>query len=293
MPLHHQRRPRKLETRCAVGFFLFLFSLVAWFSAMALARYVNPAVGGLVALFVVVPAWVCSFIFAIFGWKQLAKFSGRYTDTSKLFATLTFALDGMAGLILVPMMIFSFCRGIDYARAQSARHHTYAESASLEIKDQDFKDPNFVFHLPGAPWQRVRSSDFGPNVNFAICRRDPLTAFTIIKQQQRAGIVVLDPRGDMVRAFKISLRRGGESRRIVDEKEVIYNGMAGWQVESEGVLEGHETYWVQWIFAKNGFGYLLSTWAPSTAKSQLKEEAGRLFAGFELTQAQPGTATSP
>lgn len=306
-----QRRPRKLEKRCAWGFYLIIFSAVAFLSAMPIARYVGKATAGFILMFIVVPSWLSSLMLAIFGWKQTARHPGRYTDTGKLFATLTFTLGGMAGLVLVPMLIYAFTRGIDNAQAH-ARHdyvesapagNTHFESLPLESrpnesptaeippseKPLDFKEQNFTFHPPGSPWEKVNSSDFGPNVHYALWRPGPMT-FTIIQQRQRPGAIVMNPRADMVQASKISMLRTMESSRVIDEKEVTFHGMVGWQVETEGVIRGRKTYFVQWLYATNSMGYQLSAFGPSTAKRELELEAIRLFAGFELTPSQQITS---
>ena len=105
------------------------------------------------------------------------------------------------------------------------------------------------------------------------------------------GVIVMNARGDMAKASKISMRRTMESSRIIDEKEVTYHGMAGWQIETKGIIRGHDTCFVQWLYTTNGFGYQLSAWAPTSAKGQLEVEAIRLFEGFELTPPQRLTAT--
>ena len=251
----------------------------------------------MVVLLVMIPSWITSLILAIFGLKQTARYAGRYTETSKLFATITLALGGLAALIIVPMFIYGFSRGIDYARMQAGQPHAQnplAETKPVETppaeKPLDFKNDNFTFHPPGSPWQKVSPREFGPNVLYGLWRPEPM-CFTIIQQRQRAGVIVMDPRRDMVAASKISMRRAMEACRITDEKEVTYNGMAGWEIESEGIIKNHDTCFVQWIYATNGFGYLLSTWAPRSDKVQLEVEASRLFAGFELTPPQQVTAT--
>jgi hypothetical protein len=112
------------------------------------------------------------------------------------------------------------------------------------------------------------------------------THVSIVSRAAGHRLDVRNPRNDVVEASKDSLRRTMESYRMVDEKESTYNGMVGWRIESEGVVENHDTYWVQWVFATNDVGYLLSTWAPSSIKPQLKEEADRLFGDFEITPPQ-------
>ncbi len=282
------RRPRKLEKRCAWAFYLFIFSAVAFLSAMPLARYVSKELAGVVMLFIVTPSWACSLILAIFGWKQTAKYPGRYTDTSKLFATLTLALGGMVGLILVPMHIYSFTRGVDYARMQARRQHV--ENPPAENPSPEFKDLNFTFHSPGGSWRQVNPSQLAPKIRYELWRPDPMY-FTILQQPQRVGVIVMNPRHDMVQASKNTMRRDVPSYRITDEKEVTYNGLAGWQIEAEGTVRDRDTCFVQWIYATNGFGYLLSTWAPRSSKVELEVEASRLFARFELTPPQQVTAT--
>ena len=305
-----QRRPRKPEKRCAWSFYLVVFSAVAFLSAMPIARYAGKAPGGFIVMFVVLPTWLCSLVLAIFGWRQTTRHPGRYTDTSRLFATLTFTLGGMAGLVLVPMTIYAFTRGVENANTH-ARHdyveNTPAESRPVERPIErfrsdissaanpppenplDFKEDNFTFHPPGSPWERVSSSDFGPNVLYALWRPGPMT-FTIIQQKQRPGAIVLDPRRDVAEASKNSMRKTMESSRVVGEKEVTYHGMAGWEIETQGIIRGHDTCFVQWVYATNGIGYQLSACAPRGAQRELELEAIRLFAGFELTPSQQITS---
>ena len=283
-----QRRRRKLENRCAFGFYFFLLSVAAYPTAICLGRFVNRESAGVVVLLVMIPSWIASLTLAIFGWKQLARHPHRYTDTSKLFATITLALGGLAGLVIVPLFIVGFCRGIDHARAEM--RHDYAENPPAESPPVEFKNDNFTFHPPGDPWRKVKPQEFGPNVLYALWRPEPM-AFTIIQQRQRVGVIVANPRRDMVEVSKISLRRTLASCQIASEKEVTYNGMAGWQIESQGIIQGRDTHLVQWIYATNGFGYLLSAWAPDDAKVQLQVEASQLFSRFELTTPQQVTAT--
>src|SRR5262249_7731879 len=98
------------------------------------------------------------------------------------------------------------------------------------------------------------------------------------------------PQKGMIDLAKNSLRRNTPSYRLVKEQETAYNGKPGWQIETEGSLAGHDTYFVQWIVATNGVGYQLTGWAPAIAKTELEDEAQKLFADFELTTPESASA---
>lgn len=266
------RHRRKLEKRSATAFVLFLLSLVALLAAMLVPRHGNRMLAGEVLLFIMLPAWVCSMIFAVFGWKRSARFPGRYTDASKICATITLALGGLMGLVVVPLAIFGIFAGINSAQ----RHYDRINDGGKLL---DFKSQNFVFHSPSAPWQQVDERTFGSNTALAFARPEPM-AFTIIAT--RIAPMLLDPRMTVVAGSKVALRKAMSSYMLLSEREVVYNGVAGWQIETRGLVRGRETYFVQWICATNGFGYQLTAWAPVTEKSELLGESSRLFADFEL-----------
>ena len=73
---------------------------------------------------------------------------------------------------------------------------------------------------------------------------------------------------------------------MITEGEATRNGVVGWQIETQASFQGHDYYMVQWLLATNGFGYELVTWGRPELKSQVKEEAERLFSRFELTTPQ-------
>jgi hypothetical protein len=277
------RRPRKLEKRCAFSFYFLLLSLVGLLTSLCLAHFVDKGIGGLILLFVALPSWIVSIILGIFGWKHLARFQGRYAgDTSKIMAAVSLGLGGLLGLILIPFLIVGICAGIDNMRAHS--HRAYTDSDPL-----DFKDRNFVFHSPDNPWRQTDAKRFGPSAVLAFTRPEPMF-FSIATA--RLELMLLDPRKRAVELSKNGLRKTAGSYHMVSEKEVTYNGLAGWQIETEVALQGHDFYFVQWIFATNGFGYELSTWGPPATKSALKDETSRLCEDFALTAPQQKSASS-
>jgi hypothetical protein len=327
-PRASQRRPRKLERRCALAFLFFLLSVVSWVAGFPLRIYGSRELAGLDLVFVMIPSWICSIILGIFGWKQLNRYPGRYTDTSKLFATLTFALGGFAGLFLVPAIIAGLCAGIDYARAQTRsrqnhREEMHAEENFREKNNRDetphqetlhqetlhqetprqetprlehqpldeplaFKDKSFVFHPPLRPWRQVDPGFYGNSTLLAYRYSDRLS-FMI------SGIKIpptADPRQHVVDLVKSSHRGTDSAYELVSEKEVSYHGLVGWQMESRVTLRGVDYYYVEWSFATNGCGYLLTTLGTPDAKLKTEVQASLMFENFEPTPPQQVSESS-
>jgi len=272
-PRASQRRPRKLEKRCAFAFFFFLLALVAWVAILPLRLYVSKELAGMDMVFIVMPSWIGSMILGIFGWKQLGRYPGRYTDASKLFATLTFALGGFAGLFLVPTIIAGLCTSFDHTRAQNQQHD------AEEIGSLKFKDQNFIFHQPAPPWQHVDAGAYGRYLMFVYKHPDQLIFEFAANKIPPA---VTDPRKSIIELSKSTLRKSVAVYEVVSEKEVSHHGLAGWQIETKTSNKGHDYYSVQWLYATNGYGYLLTTLGTPNSKLRIEEEADRMFENFEL-----------
>ncbi len=283
-PSHH--RPRKLEKRCLVAFCFFLLALAMLVAAQPIARW-NRGVAGKIALFVIIPSWICSLIFAAYGWKKFSRFPGRYADASKILVTITLALGGLLGLFFVPAMIVGVCRGVDAARG----HYYYANGGdeihphshdevqtNSDNKVLDFSAENFVFHAPPRPWEQMDGTVFGTNTTVAFRRPEPM-GFTIVAI--RIPPMLLDPTKHLVELSKGSLQKEAGWHKVVNEREVVYNGVTGWQIETEGSLRGKDSYFVQWLCTTNGFGYQLTLWGPKKLKFDLLYESVELFPGFE------------
>jgi uncharacterized protein DUF3857/transglutaminase superfamily protein len=270
----HLRRPRKLEMRCAIAFCLFLLSLTGLVAGFAAVNR-DKLLGGL-AVLIAISSWLCSLIVGVFGWKRVAQFPGRYTDNSKLFATITLALGGLLGLIFIPTLIKGFCAGIDRTRGRY-----YQENAADDALD--FRDHNFMFRSPAAPWQRIFPGATSRNTLVAFDRPDRMR-FTLYAE--KVSLTVPDPNKQIAEFSKSVLRGSSTSYQLLAENEVVYNGVVGWQIETQTARGGYDYFSVQWLFATNGFGYDLTILGTPGAKSQVQDEAKRMFANFKLITPQ-------
>jgi hypothetical protein len=269
----HRTNRGKMEKRSELSFYFFGAAFVLTLIGALVARASRVLGGSLVLLAILF--WVWSLALASLGWKDLVKYPGTYMG-SKVLATLTLVFGGILSLVYVPATFF----GLRDAIMAHAGVRAESQQSDSSVEPLGFKDEHFIFHPPGDPWQQVSAREFGSNTTVGFRRPDPM-CFTIIAK--KIGFMYLEPRKGMVESSKTSLRRIASSYNVVSEQEVAYNGLSGWQIETEAALQGRKTYFVQWIVVTNGFGYLLTTWAPVSAKSQLKDEAGRLCADFKPT----------
>lgn len=282
-PRPHRRHSRRRagEKRSALSFCFIVLTIVA-IGLAGWAYSASKAFGASLVLFVVLPVWIVSVVFAVIGWMDLVKAADRNVGDSKLFAILTFVFAVLLGAAVVPGVIHGIPNVFagDRARGQTAR----SDGELL-----DFKNQNFVFHMPAKPWQQMDAKTFGPKTAVAFNRPDPMF-FTIVAEP--IELMLLDPRKHITESSKTGLRKAATSYHVVKEEEVAYNGLAGWQIETEATVQGRDSYFVQWLFATNGFGYQLTAWGPPAKKSALQDESARIFADFELVIGQRDSASS-
>jgi len=280
----HRSRGLRTEKNSRLSFFIFLGAFVTLFVAGFFSH--NPdtrALGGLLGL-LSLTSIVGSVVLGVLGWRKCARHPGRYQN-SQIFAILTVIFGGLLSLFMVPAFIYGMVHGLSRVRAGQSTYQTSSDSTASDIHSRplDFSEFNFVLQRPASPWERVNEMAFGTNTTVAFRRPDPM-AFTIVAV--RIPPMLLDPRKSVVQLSKTSLQKSAGWHNVVKEQEAIYNGVAGWQIETEASIQGHETYFVQWICATNGFGYQLTAWAPKASKSDLLYECDRLFADFELVAPQ-------
>lgn len=237
---------------------------------------ISRTIAGSLLFSVALPIWIFSLIVATLGLIDLAKSPDRQIGNSQIFAVLTLIFGGLLGFVMVPAMIHGVGADFTGLRTQRAVAHSGAEPL-------DFRDHNFVFYTPSPPWQQAPAKALGQNTVVAFTRPDPMYFKLVV---DRIELMLLDPRKHVAELSKTSLRQSATYYHLVNEREATYNGLAGWQTETELSLNGHDFYCMQWVFATNGFGYQLTSWAPATEKTNLLQESRRMFADFELTAPQ-------
>ena len=91
-----------------------------------------------------------------------------------------------------------------------------------------------------------------------------------------------EARSRAVEECKAGIRNWMTSYRLVSEGEVTHAGLPGWQMEIEANNQGHDNYYVYWIFTTSELGYELMTSGPVSMKAETKEELERMCSNFEL-----------
>ena len=268
------------EELSQVGFFIFLGALMSFLLGFFFLH--NPATRsfGVVFILLTYPSMISSFVLAILGWRKCEKHPNRYEE-SKTFVTVTLVLSGLSLVLLCFPLVQAIRTGMAWSHTEDPPSDTGDHSAALDTRGEpiDFKQFNFVFHTPASPWRQVDEKRFALHPVVAFAHPDKI--FFIVAADNLAPML-LDPRKHVVDISKTNLRRDSSNYKLVSEQETSRNGLAGWQVETEVSIQGHDYYFVQWDFATNGVGYQFSAWGPPRLKNEIKDEAAKLSANFEL-----------
>jgi hypothetical protein len=266
-----------MEWKSDVSFHFFIF-LLSFFSVIIGAYFYRKSemavLCGLIVL-LAIPAYGFSLVLALMGLRKCAKYPGRHLD-SRLFAILTLVFGGLFGLVIIP----AFIQGI---RTAIAGAQTRSVMSQYNHEPLDFKSQNFIFHQPKSPWRQLNAPGLGRGAVLAFGRPRPVFFTVAVHKMQ---FTMDDPQKQLIALSKTGLRHVASSYKLVDEHESTYNATAGWQIESEAAIQGHDFYFVHWLYATNGFGYQLATWGPPELKSQVLNEAVQLNQDFELVQPQ-------
>jgi len=174
-------------------------------------------------------------------------------------------------VILIPMLIGGIKSMMDGVRARER-----IAAASL----LRFPAEQFVFHTPAQPWEQVNAKNFGPLTVAGFAEPGPIVSLVIVTN---LGPAAADVDGSLVTWWKEREQSAHNPWRIVSEGIVERNGVIGWQFETLGYSQGHESYAINWVVATNGFGYILRTSSPSELKARAKEASDYIFSRFEPT----------
>ena len=137
-----------------------------------------------------------------------------------------------------------------------------------------------MFHSPARPWQRTEPGTYGRTALAAFRRPDQMI---FIVYADKVPLMLTDPRKQIAERAKLNLRRCFASYQLLGEKEVVYNRLGGWQIETQTSRGGHDYYFLQWLLVTNGIAYDLTILGTPGAQSKVQGEATRMFANFELT----------
>lgn len=271
-----QSRENRIEQLGVFSFFIFLFSFLAIVIQVYLHRKREPlSLQGLM-FFSGSLGCTLSIVLAVMGLRKCIKYPSLQQD-SKLFAILTLVFGGLFELFLIWALIGGIRTGIATVRTHRS------EISRYRSEPLDFKSLNFIFHQPQSPWQQLDAgrSGHGPALYFG--RPGPIFFSIGVHKME---LPVDDPQKQVVTLAETGLQNKASSYKLVDDHESTYNGVAGWQIETQAAIQGHDFYFVQWVFATNGLGYQLATWGPPELKSRVQDEAAQLNRDFELVPPQ-------
>jgi hypothetical protein len=161
-------------------------------------------------------------------------------------------------------------------------------------KPVDFKEETYVFQRPSPPWQPVDTGQNRTGQNripsrLAYKRFDGLV-FTL--STTRIPRMAFNSRQYMVDSAKSGLRQSATDYQLIEEKEVSYHGLNGWQIETKAKVKGSDYYYVEWLFTTGGYGYWLMTFGPSDLKWKIDEQAILMFENFQSTPSQNNSESS-
>jgi hypothetical protein len=259
---------RRYNIKCALSLGLAIgavWLLVIGFITASSGRHL--AGGGLALItMAMVPT---AAVLAILGLTEVARNPRKAGGRGMAIATLW--IGGFLGVIFIPLLIV----GIKGARDGMSARERIANARLLR-----FPAEQFVFHTPAEPWVQVNAKNFGPLTVAGFSEPGPIVSLVIVTN---LGPEAANVDSSLVMWWKERERRAQNPWRIVSEGIVKRNGIAGWQFETLGYSQGHETYAINWVITTNGFGYILRTTSPSELKARAKEGSDYIYSLFEPT----------
>jgi hypothetical protein len=265
---HHLQRTNR---KCVSALLILLGAISALVVGVIVTKHTRLAVLGGLLFLTVIPAWIWSMVLAVLGLRQCLRHAERYSR-GKTFAILTLAFGSFIGLLLVPGLI----GGIKGAMAANQARSRFSREGQGA-----FEELNFNFNAPRG-WKLWEKRTTMQGVVLAFGNENSPMILNLTAQALPPGL--LDPRRHVMELSREAYQREATSYRLISEGEVIRNGLAGWQAETQGIVQGRDCYHVRWIVATNGFGYQIMVFGPSANANQIKEGAEAAFQNFELLQ---------